>query len=167
MRCVETSPPSSPPAWWSMVRAASRYLVRFTGLSIGLDLNWLPIKQSAYLTSLPLPVLSFPVPLNIPRTSISSLFSPPPSHQAPLHRHIHLSLSVIPPLPSPLRLRPSPHPHSVTSTDPLYLNPSLSITVQHCVLFLLLSFSHLSPDLIFALFLSYTFSQSIHQSLLK
>lgn len=113
-----------------MVRAASRYLVRFTGLSIGLDLNWLPIKQSAYLTSLPLPVLSFPVPLNIPRTSISSLFSPPPSHQAPLHRHIHLSLSVIPPLPSPLRLRPSPHPHSVTSTDPLYLNPSLSL--YHC-----------------------------------
>ncbi len=84
-------------------------MVRFTGLSIGPDLNWLPIKQSAYLTSLPLPVLSFPVLLNTPPSPYSP---PPPSHRAPLHRHIHLLLSVIPLLPSPLHLQPSPHPHS-------------------------------------------------------
>lgn len=142
-------------------------MVRFTGLSIGPDLNWLPIKQSAYLTSLPLPVLSFPVPLNIPPTSIS-VFSPPPSHRAPLHRHIHLSLSVIPLLPSPLPPRPLPHPHSLLQhLPPLFKPLSLSITIQRCIRFLSPSISHLSPDLIFALFLSYTFSQSIHHSLLK
>lgn len=159
--------PWTPGDLWCVLRA-----VRWPGLQVyRLDptLNWLPIKQSAYLTSLPLPVLSFPVPLNTPPTHTHThlhllLIFP---H---LHRHIRLSLSVIPPLPSPLRLWPSPHPHSLlTAPTPLYLNPSLSLSLitRCCIRFLSLSFSHLSPDVIFALFLSYTFSRSIHQSLLK
>lgn len=150
---------------WCVLRA-----VRWLGLQVyrlDPDLNWLPIKQSAYLTSLPLPVpLSCPVKYP-PRLHLLLILptSIAPSSSPSTHPSFAQSNTSTPFPPPSTAITPSPF--SVTSTYPLYLKPPLSIGIQQCLLSPSPSISHLSSELISALLVSYTFSQSIHQSLLK
>lgn len=112
---------------------ASRWVVRFTGLSTGPELNWFPIKQSAYLTSLPLPVLSFPVLLNIlpssPHLPHPELFY--------IDTSISCSVQYLYSLP-PFIYDHHPIPICCSSTYPSLLRPPsfLSTITQHCVCFL-------------------------------
>lgn len=77
---------SPPVSQRSMPRAPSPQMV--TGLLIGPDLIWPPIKPSTYSTFLPLFCPFFPVLLNTPSQPLS--LPRTPLHQAPVYLHIYL-----------------------------------------------------------------------------